>query len=123
MICTSSGGQPQALQAHDQIARLGGGCQRIEAITPSVPLARMFQAPSRPGSDTLMPEHVDLRPGGHERQHQGEDHERDLDHHALEHELRPGPASAITRQQQGVDGEGPEGLPRGRDDHEQERTT
>ena len=94
---------------------------RIEATTPSVPLARMFQAAEQPGLRQRHAEHLDLRAVRHERQKQGEHHERQLDHHAAQHESgrRPG-RQRDGREQHGVAGEGPEALARrGHDDHDE----
>ena len=85
MICTSCCGQPQPLEAGEQVVRLGGRGQGEAGEHAERALDQQRAGrPRRPGSLTLTPEHLDLRPGRDERQQQREDHERHLDDHPLE---------------------------------------
>ena len=115
MVRTSAGAsQPLAARAAGRAGSVVAA-RVSETSTPSVPLARMFQAPSRPGCRQREPQHVDPRPRPDERQQHREDHERQLDHGPAQDPAGRDPGHRPHRgEHQQVPGEHAERLPRRR---------
>ena len=85
-IWTSSGGSLSRCRPSSSARSSVVEASSTEAATPSVPLARTFQAPHRPLTLSGQAEHVDPLALRHERHQHRERHERHLDQQPLQQE-------------------------------------